>query len=571
MCEQDMLLSSMLISGKLETGWKGEDHLEYEQDTFYEPAGSVTQYDEYIDSDSIEDKLETESAPASHVIQCTAEVHAEPEILATNNTDVQKVCPAETSTKDEITVVNEDFDPELLRALGEFEADSIEWGENIHEEIAKHFQHTLLNGLKKEAKEELHKTPTLNPEIAAMLTEASRNRDKRILAKQEQIGKALSASCSIPVEAVGTEDTLTTRPGTEHPQAGTPHPDARRRPPPPPRRRGDKRRRQCAVSQPATNIDPQFQIAYVMIYGGGKNILTGTNPIQRYNYVQEIFTDASTTGWGAASNGEKTGGQWTDIERKNHINYLELLAVYFGLKSFADDKCNCNILLRVDNTTAISYINRMGGVQYPHLNYVAKMIWKWCEERRIFIFASYIKSSLNVEADRESRKINIDGEWELQNKAFIQVAQKPIHRCIDTLPGSECVIRESFIKKGVPESALNVILSSITQSTKSHLSSLSYGGSIVKKIRSNKDDKLLLTNKKPRPASSQTIGRWIKQVLQESGINPNIFGAHSTRHATTSAASRAGISVEVIRKAAGWSDQSAVFANFYNRPVVDKI
>ncbi|XP_073956429.1 uncharacterized protein [Choristoneura fumiferana] len=181
-----------------------ENHLEYEQDTFYEPAGSVTQYDEYIDSDSIEDKLETESAPASHVIQCTAEVHAEPEILATNNTDVQKVCPAETSTKDEITVVNEDFDPELLRALGEFEADSIEWGENIHEEIAKHFQHTLLNGLKKEAKEELHKkylfpknlpfskAPTLNPEIAAMLTEASRNRDKRILAKQEQIGKALS-------------------------------------------------------------------------------------------------------------------------------------------------------------------------------------------------------------------------------------------------------------------------------------------------------------------------------------------------------------------------------------------
>lgn len=154
------------------------------------------------------------------------------------------------------------------------------------------------------------------------------------------------------------------------------------------------------------------------------NILTGINPIQRYNYVQEIFTDASTTGWGAASNGEKTGGQWTDIERKNHINYLELLAAYFGLKSFAHDKINCNILLRVDNTTAISYVNRMGGVQYPHLNYVAKMIWKWCEERSIFIFASYIKSSLNIEADSESRKINIDGEWQLQDKAFIKVIQK---------------------------------------------------------------------------------------------------------------------------------------------------
>lgn len=154
------------------------------------------------------DKLETESAilaaPASHVIQCTAEVHAEPETPATSNADVQKdLVSAEISTN-EITVVNEDFDPELIRALGEFEADTIEWGENIQEDIAKHFQYTLLNGLKKETKEELHKkylfpknvpfskAPTLNPEIAAMLTEASRNRDKRILAKQEQIGKALS-------------------------------------------------------------------------------------------------------------------------------------------------------------------------------------------------------------------------------------------------------------------------------------------------------------------------------------------------------------------------------------------
>ncbi|XP_063369866.1 uncharacterized protein LOC134658187 [Cydia amplana] len=185
-----------------------EDHEEYERDTCYEPAGSAAQYDEYIYDDAIEDKLETESAilaaPASHVVQCTAEVHAEAENSAPSNTDVQKdLVPAETNTNDEITVVTEDFDPDLLRALGEFEPDTVEWGDNIHEDIAKHFQHILLNGLKKEAKEELHKkylfpknvpfskAPTLNPEIAAMLTEASRNRDNRILAKQQQIGKAL--------------------------------------------------------------------------------------------------------------------------------------------------------------------------------------------------------------------------------------------------------------------------------------------------------------------------------------------------------------------------------------------
>ncbi|CAH2217094.1 jg25651 [Pararge aegeria aegeria] len=89
-------------------------------------------------------------------------------------------------------------------------------------------------------------------------------------------------------------------------------------------------------------------------------------------------------------------------------------------------------------------------------------------------------------------------------------------------------------------------------------------------IRPSNEDRLILTTKKPyRAASSQTLGRWIKQTLQESGIDTSLFSAHSTRHASTSAAFRAGISVDVIRKTAGWSDQSAVFANFYNRPIID--
>lgn len=153
------------------------------------------------------------------------------------------------------------------------------------------------------------------------------------------------------------------------------------------------------------------------------NILVAENPIRNENYCLEIFTDASTTGWGAACSSEKTGGHWTATERTNHINYLELLAVYFGLRSFAENKRNCNILLRVDNTTAISYVNRMGGVQYPHLNQVTRMIWNWCEERKIFIFASYIRSKLNVEADSESRKINVDTEWELCSREFQKIVR----------------------------------------------------------------------------------------------------------------------------------------------------
>lgn len=79
---------------------------------------------------------------------------------------------------------------------------------------------------------------------------------------------------------------------------------------------------------------------------------------------------------------------------------------------------------------------------------------------------------------------------------------------------------------------------------------------------------LILTHKKPNlPASSQTISRWIRSVLKASGVDTNKYTGHSTRHAATSAAYRAGTNIEEIRKRAGWTNKSQVFNVFYNKPV----
>ncbi|KAJ8912961.1 hypothetical protein NQ315_000017 [Exocentrus adspersus] len=87
-------------------------------------------------------------------------------------------------------------------------------------------------------------------------------------------------------------------------------------------------------------------------------------------------------------------------------------------------------------------------------------------------------------------------------------------------------------------------------------------------IRPENSKQVILTFKKPhRAASSQTISRWIKKTLQSSGINTETFSAHSTRHASTSAANRAGVSIDVIKKTAGWTSQSGAFAKFYNKPL----
>jgi hypothetical protein len=94
---------------------------------------------------------------------------------------------------------------------------------------------------------------------------------------------------------------------------------------------------------------------------------------------------------------------------------------------------------------------------------------------------------------------------------------------------------------------------------------------VTSNFRTESSQNLLLTFKSPhKNASAQSISRWIKQVLGESGIDVAAFSAHSTRHAATSAAHRAGISLDAIRKAAGWSRTSETFARFYHRQLIDE-
>lgn len=152
-------------------------------------------------------------------------------------------------------------------------------------------------------------------------------------------------------------------------------------------------------------------------------IESAVNPIKNCQFKLEIYSDASRTGWGIFCDGQVANGFWTEEDKKSHINYLKLLAAFLGLQCFAKDLSNCQILLRIDNTTAIAYINRMGGIQFNNLNQLAREIWQWCEAHKIWIFASYIKSKDNKEADFESRNDNIDCEWELSPTAFLDIVR----------------------------------------------------------------------------------------------------------------------------------------------------
>lgn len=84
-----------------------------------------------------------------------------------------------------------------------------------------------------------------------------------------------------------------------------------------------------------------------------------------------------------------------------------------------------------------------------------------------------------------------------------------------------------------------------------------------------RSDNLFISYRKPHAkVTSQTLSHWIKDVLHKSGIDTSIYSSHSTRHASTSKAKAVGVNVDIIRKTAGWSTSSSVFARFYNRDIL---
>ena len=71
-----------------------------------------------------------------------------------------------------------------------------------------------------------------------------------------------------------------------------------------------------------------------------------------------IKTDSSLAGWGAynETTGECYQGIWSEEEKTNHINYLELKAGQIALTKFSKNVNDCHVKLYMDNTVAVTYI-----------------------------------------------------------------------------------------------------------------------------------------------------------------------------------------------------------------------
>ena len=74
--------------------------------------------------------------------------------------------------------------------------------------------------------------------------------------------------------------------------------------------------------------------------------------------------------------------------------------------------------MRLDNTTAVSYINAMGGIKSVECDELARVLWQWCIERDIWATAAHLPGVENVIADKRSRNFRDETEWMLNPKVF---------------------------------------------------------------------------------------------------------------------------------------------------------
>ncbi len=136
-------------------------------------------------------------------------------------------------------------------------------------------------------------------------------------------------------------------------------------------------------------------------------------PLERVSRHVVVTTDASSRGWGATCNGQAASGLWTGPRLLWHINCLELLVVHLALRQFRPLLLGKHVLVRTENTAAVSYINWLGGLRSRRMSQLACHLLLWSHTQLRSLRAVHIPGELNRAADALSRQLTFPGEWRL--------------------------------------------------------------------------------------------------------------------------------------------------------------
>lgn len=157
------------------------------------------------------------------------------------------------------------------------------------------------------------------------------------------------------------------------------------------------------------------------------------HPLQGLPFDKTISTDASLIGWGATWSGTMIEDRWPPQEATSHIDLLELKTGYLGLQAFfsLQNSVPKRVLLQMDNSTAVAYVNKKGGTRSLSLSIQALEVWALILESGSWITAKHIQGTSKYIADAASRQFNSHSEWTLNENVFHQVMKRFYHPTVD--------------------------------------------------------------------------------------------------------------------------------------------
>ncbi|CAG2207515.1 unnamed protein product [Mytilus edulis] len=108
-------------------------------------------------------------------------------------------------------------------------------------------------------------------------------------------------------------------------------------------------------------------------------------------------------GWGAYLEGRTASGLWSGAQLEEHINLLEMRAVFLSLRQFQAVIQGQSLLVATDNSTVVAYLQNQGGTHSFSLYHLSKEILLLCHSLNIFLSVRHVPGSQNLLADALSR------------------------------------------------------------------------------------------------------------------------------------------------------------------------
>ena len=133
-----------------------------------------------------------------------------------------------------------------------------------------------------------------------------------------------------------------------------------------------------------------------------------------------LFSDASSTGWGATLNGQTVSGPFLGDFVRLPITLKETAAAVMAVEHFTTQLSDCRLMLLVDNAATCAILNS-GTCRNPRIMELVRHFYRHCAQHNITFRARWISTHFNP-ADKPSRQYDRHA-WSLSNHALQRITQ----------------------------------------------------------------------------------------------------------------------------------------------------